>query len=102
MELIHDLHNRSLGKKVKHEKFLRFLHKMNFSDTIQVIRNSDILVSNNMYVEFENYLADFGTEIFLSNTFCKKCGNYMYIKDTSPNKINCNFYKCLEYFRVNE
>jgi phage protein U len=96
MNLINQLNNRSIGHKFDRQSFLLHLHKKEFSDTIQVIRNSYIETFGSMWeMNHETYCANVGNEIQLQTQFCKQCGNYVLASSEHSNSSHCDFYKCI-------
>lgn len=96
MNLVNQLNNRSIGRKFNKQPFLLHLHKKEFSDTIQVIRNSYVSIMDGMWgMNHKTYCADIGSEIQLQTQFCKQCGNYVFASSEHSNTSHCDFYKCI-------
>ena len=74
--------------------------KKEFSDTLQVIKNSEVEYSGNYDITFENYFADFGSEILFQIQYCKTCGEYMMSYNLSLGEIakrsECCMTECLK------
>jgi hypothetical protein len=81
MNIIQQLSSRSIngrfGKSFE-QSFHLHLHKKEFSDTVQVIRNSDVHIADSIWSPDLHtlYCVDVGSEVQIQSQFCRSCGNY--------------------------
>ena len=89
MNIIQQLSSRSTSgrfEKSFEQSFLLHLHKKEFSDTVQVIRNSDIYIADSIV-----YSVDVGHEVQFQTQFCKSCGGYALCGSETNGYTQCGF-----------